>query len=127
VEKISREEAYRRMDGIDINVLAHERQSIFNSDARQGREMHQQFYLDGDHIVLEVFWDDEVVETMSFQRKEPKNTVGRPSLGTTKKVSLTLPDELWDKIEAQKKKWELNQSQTLRKMIEGYFQMEGNN
>jgi hypothetical protein len=49
---------------------------------------------------------------------------GRPSLGTTKKVSLTLPDEIWGMIENRKETWGANQSQTLRMMIEGYFYKE---
>jgi hypothetical protein len=89
--------------------------------------MNHQFYLDEeDYIVLEALWDDEIVQTMRFKNKgtltgEGKKVVGRPSLGITKKVSLTLPDELWAMIEEQKEKWNLNQSQTLRKMIEGHF------
>ncbi|RIW27288.1 CopG family transcriptional regulator [Bacillus salacetis] len=27
---------------------------------------------------------------------------GRPSLGTTRKVSITLPDEVWEEIEKEK-------------------------
>lgn len=46
---------------------------------------------------------------------------GRPSVGTTRRVSLTLPDDLWDLIDKRKKEWGVSQSQTLRKMIEKYF------
>lgn len=50
--------------------------------------------------------------------------MGRPSIGTTKKVSLTLPDEIWEMIERRKKEWGASQSQTLRMMIEGYWNQE---
>ncbi|WP_242486873.1 hypothetical protein [Peribacillus sp. TH16] len=38
---------------------------------------------------------------MSIDTKEldTKNKMGRPSLGVTKKVSITLPDEVWELIE----------------------------
>lgn len=40
---------------------------------------------------------------------------GRPSLGTTKKVSITLPDEIWEKIDEAKK--EETMSAFLRALI----------
>jgi len=49
---------------------------------------------------------------------------GRPSLGTTKKVSLTLPDEIWTMIEERKKELDVSQSQILRMIIEGYWNGE---
>lgn len=52
---------------------------------------------------------------------EIKNSVGRPSLGVTKKVSITLPEEIWNMIEQRKEELGVSQSQTLRMMIEGYF------
>ncbi|HER2159156.1 TPA: hypothetical protein VJS59_001636 [Streptococcus pyogenes] len=38
---------------------------------------------------------------MSINKRElvAENKMGRPSLGVTKKVSITLPDEVWDMIE----------------------------
>ncbi|KIO69290.1 hypothetical protein B4065_1463 [Caldibacillus thermoamylovorans] len=41
---------------------------------------------------------------------------GRPSVGTTKKVSLTLPDEIWEEIEKMKE--DSSQSAVLRKIVE---------
>jgi hypothetical protein len=46
---------------------------------------------------------------------------GRPSLGTTKKASLTLPDEIWKKIERQVISEGISQSQVLRNLIEAHF------
>lgn len=40
---------------------------------------------------------------------------GRPSLGTTKKVSITLPDDIWEKLE--KEKGEQSMSAFLRELI----------
>lgn len=33
------------------------------------------------------------------QKEQTENKMGRPSLGVTKKVSITLPDEVWEIIE----------------------------
>lgn len=46
---------------------------------------------------------------------------GRTPIGTTKKVSLTLPDEIWEQIEEEKRKNAANQSETLRSIIESHF------
>lgn len=47
---------------------------------------------------------------------------GRPSIGTTRKVSVTLPDEIWDAIDKKKNNLDISQSQTLRLIIEQYFE-----
>jgi hypothetical protein len=49
---------------------------------------------------------------------------GRPSLGTTKKVSLTLPDEIWEKLEEYQRNSPIinKQSAVLRSLIERYFE-----
>jgi hypothetical protein len=49
---------------------------------------------------------------------------GRPALGTTKKVSITLPDEIWEKINDTKEVWGVSQSQVLRAIVTGYFDQE---
>lgn len=46
---------------------------------------------------------------------------GRPSVGSTKRVALTLPDETWEEVEQHKKKWDFSMSQTIRRMIEEYL------
>lgn len=45
---------------------------------------------------------------------------GRPSLGVTKKVSITLSEEMWDKINEDKGK--VSMSGFLREMIEQRYQ-----
>lgn len=37
--------------------------------------------------------------SINIKELETENKMGRPSLGVTKKVSITLPDEVWDMIE----------------------------
>jgi hypothetical protein len=49
---------------------------------------------------------------------------GRPALGTTRRVALTLPDEIWEMIDQRKEELGSSQSATLRMMIEGYFYPE---
>lgn len=108
MKKISKVDAYQGLSEVDFAVMDQELQSIYGSDQRNGRKMTHQFYLDQDNfIVLEVLWDDEVVQTMRFENngdltEEGKKVVGRPSLGTTKKVSITLPDEVWERIDEEK-------------------------
>jgi hypothetical protein len=46
---------------------------------------------------------------------------GRPSLGTTKKVSLTLPDEVWENIDEDKEQEGVSQSAVLRSIVERYY------
>ncbi|MBP3950379.1 hypothetical protein [Bacillus suaedae] len=42
-------------------------------------------------------------ETVEYKvRGGKRKGAGRPSLGTTKKVSITLPDEIWDALEIEK-------------------------
>lgn len=42
-------------------------------------------------------------ETVEYKvRGGKREGAGRPSLGTTKKVSITLPDEIWDVLEIEK-------------------------
>lgn len=131
--KIARIDAYQGMDEIDFKVMDQELYQIFNSPLRGNSEMTHQFFLDDDgYIVLEMYYDGNLVHTLRFENKgvltdEGKKAVGRPSLGTTKKVSLTLPDEIWETIEKRKEKWRASQSQTLRMMIEGYLYTENNN
>lgn len=73
---------------------------------------------------------DQLKQTMPFLQFEIVSIVphggkregaGRPSLGTTKKVSLTLPDEVWENIEQTIRKTGSNQSKLLRTLIEAYF------
>ena len=49
---------------------------------------------------------------------------GRPAVGTTKKVSLTLPNDIWKKINDTKEAWGVSQSQVLRAIVKGYFNQE---
>lgn len=50
-----------------------------------------------------------------------RERAGRPSLGVTKKVSLTLPEDVWEQIEKQQNDWGVSRSQTIRNIIEEYF------
>ena len=53
-----------------------------------------------------------------------KKKMGRPSLGETRKVSITLPEDVWKLIDERKEKWDNTLSQTLRNIIEVYFEPE---
>lgn len=67
--KISRTEAYKGMDRIDFEVMDQELDLVFNSSQRNGRDMTHQFFLDNGFIVLKMYWDKEVVQTLRFENK----------------------------------------------------------
>lgn len=46
---------------------------------------------------------------------------GRKSIGLTKKVSLTLTDQVWDKVEKQCSDHKLSRSEVIRNIIESYY------
>lgn len=67
------------------------------------------------------FWSTVIKFINTGEKPAPSRGVGRPSLGTTKKVSLTLPDEIWEKIEGRINETGENQSKILRTIIEEYL------
>lgn len=124
--KISKFDAYHAFDEIDFKVMDQELNQLFSQ--RGNSDMTHQFFLDDDGscIVMEVYYDGERVETYRFQNKgvlteQGKKAVGRPSLGTTKKVSLTLPDEVWEKIDEDKVEEDISQSALLRSIVEDHY------
>lgn len=56
-----------------------------------------------------------------MEERKRKSNAGRKSLGETRKVSITLPEELWKEIDriAEQPKW--NQSKVFRQMVENVF------
>ncbi|MHA7966331.1 ribbon-helix-helix domain-containing protein [Paenibacillus sp. CAU 1782] len=46
---------------------------------------------------------------------------GRKSIGVTKKVSLTLTEEIWGKLEKHCATHQLSRSEALRQMLESYY------
>ena len=58
---------------------------------------------------------------LNFPEKKP---VGRPSVGKTKRVALTLPEELWDRIDEEKESKDLSLAALFREIIENYYSDE---
>ncbi|GGG72671.1 hypothetical protein GCM10010918_30700 [Paenibacillus radicis (ex Gao et al. 2016)] len=50
-----------------------------------------------------------------------RERAGRKSIGATRKVSLTLTDDLWDQIDSYCKEHNLSRSEMMRKVLESYF------
>ena len=70
MKKISRVDAYSGMDEMDFKVMKQEQYLAFHSNERKESEMTEQFFLDasGD-IVLEMYWDSELIHTVRFKNK----------------------------------------------------------
>ncbi|MEK4181665.1 ribbon-helix-helix domain-containing protein [Aeribacillus sp. FSL K6-1121] len=66
----------------------------------------------------------EVINPKFFSYEDVEGTFigpGRPAKGTTKKVSLTLTEDIWKEIQQIKKEKGISQSAVLRDIIEHYF------
>ncbi|WP_442601035.1 hypothetical protein [Paenibacillus sp. KN14-4R] len=59
-----------------------------------------------------------------FARGGPRDGAGRKAIGVTKKVSLTLPPEIWDELENRRNQLACSQSELLRRLIEASIQSE---
>ncbi|MBS4202463.1 CopG family transcriptional regulator [Bacillus sp. FJAT-49732] len=61
-------------------------------------------------------------EHLRHSNSAKRESAGRPSLGITKKLSLTLPKDIWDKIEKEIEEKELkSMSAYLRRMILNHY------
>lgn len=59
-----------------------------------------------------------------FTRGGLREGAGRPSIGVTKKVSVTLTEELWQEIEGVCVDQNVSRSQVFRNIIEAHFSKE---
>lgn len=118
--KISRPEAYSLMSENDHAVM-NERINELNKVIGDKSDFDLNFYFDDEksELFLEIVSQEQkILYRLMFK---VKRSVGRPSTGTTKKVSLTLPDETWELIASKKNEWGVSQSQALRMMLEGHL------
>ncbi|QYR24016.1 ribbon-helix-helix protein, CopG family [Paenibacillus sp. sptzw28] len=56
-----------------------------------------------------------------FARGGPREGAGRKSVGETRKISLTLPHETWEKLEERLSSKGGSRSEIIREIIESYF------
>ncbi|CAM3683475.1 MULTISPECIES: ribbon-helix-helix domain-containing protein [Paenibacillus] len=56
-----------------------------------------------------------------FTRGGPREGAGRKGIGITKKISLTLTEEIWEEIDRECEELEITRSAYLRNMIESYY------
>jgi hypothetical protein len=83
MKKISKVDAYQGMGDIDFKVMDQELETVFNSNQRNGRDMTHQFFLDGvGYLVLEIYWDDQLVQTLRFENKGTLTDVGQKAVDT---------------------------------------------
>lgn len=59
--------------------------------------------------------------SIMFSQGGPRAGAGRKGIGETKKISLTLPKDIWDEIERQCDDGGRSKSEVIRGMIEGYL------
>lgn len=65
----------------------------------------------------------EEMISVILKYENKKKEIGRPSLGVTKKVSLTLPEELWNELDRQQDLKDISsRSALLRQVIESYLE-----
>lgn len=62
---------------------------------------------------------NEYISIQDEQKREPKR--GRPALGVTRKVSITLPVEMWEEIQSIQEQDGMSLSQTLREIVDVYM------
>lgn len=56
-----------------------------------------------------------------FSRGGPREGAGRKSIGITKKVSLTLTDDMWERLEQDCLNNNQSRSEVIRNMIESFY------
>jgi len=110
-----------------VNEFNHATKRSFISE--EGLFEHLEVYKDVlDQYKLEVTDDlwSKVLNYLNTGEKPShggkREGAGRPSLGTTKKVSITLPDEVWERIEHEKSyRGDISMSQFIRETLIHYF------
>lgn len=84
-------------------------------DLEKINEMFEQLY-------IPPYKHDLLPEHLKHSNSAKRERAGRPSLGVTKKVSLTLPEDIWRKIEKDIKDQDLkSMSAFLRKMVLDHY------
>jgi len=122
MKQISNYEAFQTMEAADFARYEQELSTIENQAKERGQNIGAEFYLDEDGSIVLDFKSngEDIGSTLRFNGKR-KKAAGRPPLGQTKKLSLTLTDDLWTKISRMKDEWNTSQSEVLRRIIENYF------
>ena len=73
-------------------------------------------YLKEYNLLMDVYFN--LKQMLEYK---PKGKIGRPSKGTTKKISVTMPDYLWGLVDSKKNRKEISQSELFREMVEFYL------
>jgi hypothetical protein len=121
MERITEIEALNIMDDTDLAVFRDEHYYMCKWAGENDKEFETQFYLDDDGSIIVYFMDGDTIIQPRTALNSHKRPVGRPSLGVTKKVSMTLPPELWAKINEFKIDQGVSQSEAFRLILEKYF------
>lgn len=106
-----------RWNGADENIenLEKELVSLAESEGislEKVNEMLQQLY-------IPPYQDERLPDYLKRNHGGKREGAGRPSLGTTKKISITLPDSIWEEINDQKGSQSM--SAYLRELLINHF------
>lgn len=121
--EISRYEAFQAMSETDFKIYDYEVSLMENWIREKENEMDMQFFVNENGTILLKFFDpnnsSKVYHEVLFKTKAKltergKTEVGRPSIGVTKKVSLTLSDDDWNWLDQQANG---NRSNFIRELI----------
>ncbi|RXZ83671.1 hypothetical protein EBB07_04620 [Paenibacillaceae bacterium] len=59
--------------------------------------------------------------SLMFTKGGPRQGAGRKGFGDTRKVSLTLPPEIWDALEQRQQALNCSRSEALREIVTSFF------
>jgi hypothetical protein len=65
--------------------------------------------------------------SIMFSKGGPRKGAGRKGFGVTKKLSLTLTEELWDIFDQRSNSLNISKSEMIREIMEAFFLTESGN
>ncbi|MFC5471008.1 CopG family transcriptional regulator [Cohnella suwonensis] len=71
--------------------------------------------------------DKEGQLSIMFSKGGPRKGAGRKGFGVTKKLSLTLSEELWETFERRANSLHISKSEMVREIMEAFFLTESGN
>lgn len=103
------------LDMLNDNQKKDLQERISEVEAISGSSVQLHYTLQENELFVEFIQNEKIVYRMMFK---VRSEIGRPALGTTKKVSLTLTDREWEQLEELKDmSGSKSTSEVLRRLI----------